>query len=75
VPTESLTARKGPGKRRARRTPEFIFYFTILFLVAIPFAVVEWIRMSLRRRTLNLRGPLARAWCEADRITPIIFSR
>jgi hypothetical protein len=27
----------------------------------------------IRRRTLNLRGPLARAWAEADRITPLIF--
>lgn len=28
-----------------------------------------------RQSAGNLRGPLARAWTEADRITPLIFSR
>ncbi|MDA9944972.1 cytochrome PufQ [Paracoccaceae bacterium] len=28
----------------------------------------------MRKQTLMLHGPLARAWAEADRITPLIFS-
>ncbi|MEM1004665.1 MAG: cytochrome PufQ [Pseudomonadota bacterium] len=75
MPSATLNIQSEKGRKRSQRTPEFIFYFVILFLISIPFAMVEWIRQSLRRRTLNLRGPLARAWSEADRITPLIFSR
>lgn len=75
MPAATLNSTNEAGKKRTQRTPEFILYFTILFLISIPFAMVDWIRQSMRRRTLNLRGPLARAWSEADRITPIIFSR
>ena len=58
----------------ARRGAEFTFYFSILFLCAIPFATAAWMIDVFRKQTLNLQGPLARAWCEADRITPLIFS-
>ncbi|NRB35444.1 MAG: protein pufQ [Rhodobacteraceae bacterium] len=61
-------------RRKPRRKPEFILYFTILFLVALPFSMVSWVAAIAREGTLNLQGPLARAWVEADRITPIIFS-
>ena len=65
-----------PGRRpgRRQRTLEFHIYFALIFFLAIPFGVVQWILGISHRRTLNLRGPLARAWAEADRITPIIFS-
>ncbi|XDA98932.1 cytochrome PufQ [Sulfitobacter sp. LCG007] len=53
---------------------EFRVYFTLILLLALPFATVEWLLCVRRRRSLNLRGPLARAWAEADRITPVIFS-
>jgi len=49
-------------------------YFFCIFFVAIPFATLRWMRDVIRHRTLNLRGPLARAWLEADRVTPMIFS-
>jgi hypothetical protein len=62
------------SRTRAHRGVEFTIYFTIIFLLALPFCSVDWIRNVIRRRTLNLRGPLARAWVEADRITPTIFS-
>ncbi|MEO1107820.1 MAG: cytochrome PufQ [Pseudomonadota bacterium] len=75
MPAVTLNSPSEADKKRSQRTPEFNFYFTILFLISIPFAMIEWIRLSLRRRTLNLRGPLARAWSEADRITPLIFSK
>ena len=69
----SHTPSRPPGGRR-RRDAEFIVYFTLIFLTALPFVSVAWIRDVIRLRTLNLQGPLARAWCEAARITPLSFS-
>jgi hypothetical protein len=65
-----------PMRRRAprRSSAEYRVYFFCIFFVAIPFAGVRWVRDVIRHRTLNLPGPLARAWLEADRITPTIFS-
>ncbi len=57
-----------------RRNVEFKVYFATIFIVALPFATVRYLRDIARFRTLNLRGPLARAWAEADRTTPFIFS-
>jgi len=66
----SQTARSSRTKRGA----EFIFYFSIIFVLAIPFAVAFWMLDVFQKHTLFLHGPLARAWAEADRITPLIFS-
>ena len=65
-----------PPIRRAgrRRDVEFQIYFTLIFLIAIPFGVERWIAHAVRKRSLDVRGPLARAWAEADRITPILFT-
>ncbi|MDR9426573.1 MAG: cytochrome PufQ [Salibaculum sp.] len=57
-----------------RRSAEFHVYFTLIFICAVPFGTLRWARDVARCRTLNLRGPLARAWAEADRMTPFIFS-
>lgn len=57
-----------------RRTAEFWLYFVPIFFLALPFTTFRWVREIAERRTLNVRGPLARAWSEADRITPLIFS-
>jgi len=70
-------ASNSPPRRTAcgrRRNAEFHVYFALIFLLALPFASVRWVRDVIRNRTLDLRGPLARAWGEADRITPVIFS-
>lgn len=53
---------------------EYRVYFTLIFFAALPFSTIDWVLNVIRRRTLNLRGPLARAWAEANRITPMIFS-
>lgn len=65
-----------PQRSRAGRprSAEYHLYFFVIFFVAIPFASVRWIRDVIQYRTLNLRGPLARAWLESDRVTPMIFS-
>jgi len=69
-------ASNAPPRRRThdRRTAEYYLYFTLIFLIALPSAFIGWMREVMWRRTLNLSGPLARAWREADRITPLIFS-
>ena len=58
---------------RRRRSAEFHLYFVLIFFLALPAAWIGWGRDVARLRTLNLRGPMARAWREADRITPMIF--
>ncbi|MGR3802565.1 cytochrome PufQ [Marinibacterium profundimaris] len=57
-----------------RRTAEFWVYFACILVIALPFCCVGWLRDVLRRQTFRLPGPLARAWAEADRTTPLIFS-
>lgn len=63
-----------PPRRNRTRGLEFHAYFALIFLVALPFGCVAWAFDIAARRTLNLPGPLARAWSEADRVTPLIFS-
>ncbi|MCM2562040.1 cytochrome PufQ [Lutimaribacter sp. EGI FJ00015] len=63
-----------PSRCISRRSAEFRVFFALFFVVAIPFATISWVRAVARERTLITRGPLARAWAEADRITPIVFS-
>ncbi len=60
-----------PGKKRGL---EFNIYFSLIFILAIPVGTERWIANVVRKRSLDVRGPLARAWAEADRITPLIFS-
>jgi PufQ cytochrome subunit len=65
----------GHGAPHAHRTPktEFYLYFTLIFLIAIPFAAVAWVVRLVTDRRLPVHGPLARAWREAGSITPEIF--
>lgn len=65
-----------PGRQtgRRRRTLEFHIYFALIFLFALPFALVLWVVDILRLRGFSHRGPLDRAWAEANRTTPMIFS-
>jgi hypothetical protein len=69
--TSNTPRRASQGRRRS---VEFHVYFTLIFLLALPTATWRWLRDVNRVRSLNLRGPLARAWAEADRTTPLIFS-
>lgn len=63
------------GASHANRTPhaEFYVYFAIIFVLAIPFAMVIWVVELARTRRLPVHGPLARAWREAGTVTPAIF--
>lgn len=57
-----------------KRGVEFQIYFSLIFLLAIPVGTERWLANVIRNRSLDVRGPLARAWAEADRITPLVFS-
>jgi PufQ cytochrome subunit len=63
------------GASHGHRTPrvEFYVYFSLIFMVAIPFAAIAWAIALVRERHLPVHGPLARAWREAGAITPAIF--
>ena len=69
--TSNAPQRSTSGRRR---TAEFWVYFVLIFFCALPFTTFRWVREIAERRTLNVRGPMARAWSEADRIVPLIFS-
>ena len=69
-----MTSNPPKHRHHAKRGTEFHVYFGILFVLAIPFATLFWVLDVFQKQTLNLHGPLARAWAEADRITPLIFS-
>ena len=60
-------------KYRTPRT-EYRVYFTIIFLFAVPFAILSWAWTALRTRRRPAQGPITRAWTEAQAITPLIFS-
>ena len=66
----------GPQQKQTgrRRGAEYWVYFTLIFVLSLPSATIRWVRDIMRQQTLNLRGPMARAWAEADRLVPIIFS-
>ena len=61
-------------RAKPRRSFEFILYFSIIFVLAIPFSTVIWIAEVFRKKSVFVDGPLARSRAEADRITPVIFS-
>lgn len=63
-----------PRSSSRKRGLEFQIYFSLIFILAIPVGTERWIANVMRKRSLDVRGPLARAWAEADRITPLIFS-
>ena len=69
-----LTTSHQKFKRRSNRSIEYIVFFTLIFVLAIPFATTHWVADLYRTKSLLIHGPLARAWLEGHRITPIIFS-
>ncbi len=70
------TANSGHSEaHHSQRTPhaEFYAYFGVIFLVAIPFAIIGWLaRVAITRRMPDT-NPILRAWTDAGAITPSIF--
>ncbi len=61
-------------RAKPRRSFEFVLYFSVIFLLAIPFSIVSWVVEVFRKKSVFVDGPIARSRAEADRITPVIFS-
>ena len=61
------------GKSKKSEKTEFLVYFAIIFVVAIPLATLSWGLSTLKAGRLTGKGPLARAWSQARIITPMIF--
>ena len=62
---------------RARNTPhraEYMTYFTLIFVVTLPVAVLAWTLSVLRGGRFAQNGPIARALTQTRIITPMIFS-
>ena len=53
---------------------EYAVIFWLIFLAASPFSMIHWIVDMYRRKSIFVDGPVTRAWLEAHRITPVIFS-
>ena len=61
------------SKRKAYKT-EFMVYFVIIFLATLPLACLTWMLAALKSRSFTEKGPMARAWSQAQIITPMIFN-
>jgi hypothetical protein len=70
------TANSGQAAaHHAQRTPhmEFYIYFTLIFLAAIPFAIIGWVARAVTTLRMPEKNPISRAWADAGAITPSIF--
>lgn len=65
----------GGGFHQTRRVPrvEFFFYFTLIVTLAVLPHVLGWTWSALRHLTLPQLSPWARAWKDAQAVTPMIF--
>ncbi|RMA42789.1 cytochrome PufQ [Rhodophyticola porphyridii] len=63
-----------PVTRHKPPKTEFMIYFAIIFLAALPLAMLTWALAAIRSGSMTDRGPVARAWSQARIITPMIFS-
>ena len=72
----SVMSADAPTKKSRHHSPrggEYVFYFSIIFLAAIPFAFLMCALSTLRLVKKNEFGPLKAAWMEASNVTPKIF--
>ena len=61
------------SKRKTNQT-EFMVYFAIIFLATLPLACLTWALAAIKSRSFTNKGPMARAWSQAQIITPMIFN-
>ena len=57
------------------RTPhaEFYVYFSLIFLLATPVAIIGWIASTVMQGHMPDQNAISRAWSDAMAITPLIF--
>jgi hypothetical protein len=65
-----MCARTRSGAHRR----EYIVYFAIIFLAALPVTCITWALTAARHLRLPEKSPFRAAWSEASVITPIILS-
>ena len=63
-----------PVTRHKPPKTEFMIYFGIIFLAALPLATLTWGLAAIRSAGLPEKGPVKRAWSQARIITPMIFA-
>ncbi len=69
-----VTAHNTPTTRIRTPKTEFMIYFGIIFLAALPLATLSWVWAATTSRPTHRQGPIARAWSQARIITPMIFA-
>ncbi len=62
------------GQKRTTPKGEFAVYFAIIFVATLPLACLTWALSLLKNGHADGRGPIKRAWSQANIITPMIFS-
>ncbi|MFY9238917.1 MAG: cytochrome PufQ [Roseovarius sp.] len=62
-------SRKKPAPRRT----EYTAYFAVIFMTAVPFALVAWALAQVGIMDTPEHGPIKSAWSQASIITPKIF--
>ena len=69
-----MTDLRTPAPRRGTRPQrgEYLFYFGLILLFAVPIALVLWTVSALRGQVPD-RGPLALALAQANDVAPKIF--
>ena len=53
---------------------EYSVIFWLIFIAARAFTLIFWLVDLYRLKSIFVDGPVTRAWLEAHRITPVIFS-
>jgi len=62
-------------KQKRGTKAEYWVYFTLIFVLAVPFALVRWaFRLAVPREDRQNRGVIRRAKEQAYTVTPMIFS-
>lgn len=71
--SETFQTHQGHRKKINARW-EYAVIFWLIFIAASPFSMIFWLVDIYRRKSIFVDGPVTRAWLEAHRITPVIFS-
>ena len=63
------------AEHHSARTPhaEFYVYFTLIFLLATPVAILGWVASTVMQGHMPDQNAISRAWSDAMAITPLIF--
>ena len=72
--TDVTQSPPAPHRSRESLRSEFVIYFAIIFLAAMPLAAIAWALGLVRGGDMARKGPISRAWSQARIITPMIFS-